>query len=110
MNSHEGDEDRVAKRRWNVRYLDALLKAGGVDFILMANQYTLLNFEAVEDGLLQRCAEAGVSVIVGGPFSTGILATGADPKTGATPYFNYDPAPAEVRARCRRIEVQSILY
>ena len=49
------------------------------------------------------CAQ-GVTLIVGGPFSTGILATGADPADGSTPYFNYLPAPELVRARTRSIE------
>lgn len=55
-------------------------------------------------GILDECLRAGISVIVGGPYSSGILATGADPPDGRAPNYNYQPASDEVRARCRRIE------
>ena len=46
---------------------------------LRANMHSLLNAEAKDLGILEKCEAAGVSLIVGGPFSSGILATGADP-------------------------------
>eukprot|EP00939_MAST-03C_sp_MAST-3C-sp1_P004182 g4182.t1 len=108
MNSHEDGEDPAAKRRWNRRYLNALLKLHGekgkFDFLLLANMFSLLNHEAWDDGILQDCQKAGVSVVIGGPFSSGILATGADPPSGKAPYFNYQPATVAVRARTRRLE------
>jgi len=76
----------------------------GLDFLLCANMWTLLNHEAFEDGILDKCAAEGISVIVGGPFSSGILATGADPASGQVPYFNYMPASDATRERCRKIE------
>jgi len=76
----------------------------GIDFLLCANLYSLLNHEAHECGILDECLRAGISVIVGGPYSSGILATGADPPDGRAPNYNYQPASDEVRARCRRIE------
>jgi D-threo-aldose 1-dehydrogenase len=39
---------------------------------------------------------------VGGPYNSGILAVGT--KTAATLYYNYEPAPADVIEKVRRIE------
>src|SRR5205823_2041063 len=72
-----------------------------LDVLLLAGRYTLLEQGAI-DALLPRCAQSGVSVVIGGPFNSGILATGASPP--ATPRYNYDPAPAEVRQRVARLE------
>ena len=121
MNSNEAGEDERKKRAWNKEYMQALVEmgrentkggsdetatagGGGLDFMLLANMWSLLNFEALEDGILDQCMRAGISVVVGGPFSSGILATGADPANGSIPYYNYDPAGDEVRSRCRKIE------
>ena len=54
--------------------------------------------------LFDTAAAAGVSVVVGGPYSSGILVTGADPADGSVPFFNYMPAPPDVRERARAIE------
>lgn len=113
VNSDEDGEDVAVKAAWNREYTTALLGmhkestasgGRGLDFFLFANLHSLLNTEALESGMLADCAAAGVSVIVGGPYSSGILATGADPAGGGVPYYNYTPASEEVRARTRRIE------
>ena len=103
LNSNEKGEDPHTKRAWNKEYLAALINMGeessegrGVDFLLLANMWSLLNFEALEDGILDLCAEKGISVVVGGPFSSGILATGADPSNGTVPFYNYSPASDKV--------------
>jgi D-threo-aldose 1-dehydrogenase len=49
---------------------------------------------------LPFCAERGIGLIVGGPYNSGILATGAI--DGAR--YNYAPADEAVRARVRRLE------
>lgn len=87
VNSNQAGEDIATKRAWNIEYVDALLDMGSetanggggghMDFLLLANVWSLINFEAMEDGILEKCVDNGVSVIVGGPYSTGILATGA---------------------------------
>ena len=66
-----------------------------LDAILLAGRYTLLEQGALEL-LLPRCLAEGTSVIVGGPYNSGILA-------GGTAY-DYAPAPPEILARARRIE------
>ena len=118
VNIDENGEDPEKKRAWNRAYVDALLampeeaKEGGaalpgsrgLDFLLIANMHSLLTTEAADLGILDKCSRAGVSLIVGGPFSSGILATGADPRDGSVPYYNYQPATDDVRERCRKIE------
>ncbi len=77
------------------RYLDLF----DIDFFLIAMRYTLLE-QDVLDGEFQRCAERGVGAVIGGPYNSGILATGARPDA----MHNYVPAGAEVLERVRRIE------
>jgi D-threo-aldose 1-dehydrogenase len=70
-----------------------------LDLILLAGRHTLLDRSALEDGLLELCAERGTGVVVGGAFNSGLL---ADPRPGAT--FDYAPAPDELVARARELE------
>lgn len=79
--------------------LDVLDAGVPVDCFLLAGRYTLLEQGPLDD-LLPRCADAGVSIILGGPYNTGILATGV--VDGAT--FDYEPAPPHVLDRVRRME------
>ena len=65
-----------------------------LDVILLAGRYTLLE-QAALDTLLPRCAARGVRVIVGGPYNSGILASG----TGANARYDYDTPPADVTRR-----------
>ncbi len=65
------------------------------DCCLLAGRYTLLEQGAL-DGFLPECERRGVSIIIGGPFNSGILAGGTT--------YNYTPAPPEIRERVRRIE------
>jgi D-threo-aldose 1-dehydrogenase len=72
-----------------------------LDVLLLAGRYTLLEQGAIDE-LLPRCTAAGVSLVIGGPFNSGILATGTN--ASAPPRYNYGPAPAEVRERVQRLE------
>jgi D-threo-aldose 1-dehydrogenase len=74
-------------------------EAGDFDCFLLAGRYTLLEQEAL-DSFLPLCVARNIAVIIGGPFNTGILATG--PVAGAT--YDYQPATPEVMARVGRIE------
>ena len=51
-------------------------RAGDFDCFLLAGRYTLLE-QAALDTLLPYCAEQDISLLIGGPYNTGILATGA---------------------------------
>jgi len=82
---------------WEVA--EALARAGDFDVFLLAGRYTLLEQKAL-DSFLPFCVERKIGVVVGGPFNSGILATG--PKPGAR--YEYAPAPAEILDRVRRID------
>lgn len=77
-----------------------LLERGDFDLFLLAGRYTLLEQEA-QDSLLPLCVERGVGIVVGGPYNSGILATG--PKPGA--HWNYALAPDWVMERAARLQV-----
>ena len=75
------------------------VRAIDLDCVLLAGRYTLLEQAALDD-FLPLCVERDVGVVIGGPFNSGILATGAVP--GAK--YNYLDPSAEVVARVQRIE------
>ena len=76
-----------------------LTERGDFDIFLLAGRYTLLEQEPLES-FLPLALERGIGVVIGGPYNSGVLATG--PKPGA--YYNYDPAPQEILDRVARIE------
>lgn len=78
--------------------LDVLAEAP-LDCILLAGRYSLLDRSA-EEKLLPLCRARNTSLVIGGVFNSGILATG--PVPGAT--FDYGPAPAEVFTRVAALE------
>lgn len=78
---------------------ETLARAGDFDIFLLAGRYTLLEQEAL-DSFLPLCEARGIGIVLGGPYNSGILATG--PKPGA--WYNYDPAPKHILERVARIE------
>jgi D-threo-aldose 1-dehydrogenase len=76
-----------------------LAERGDFDLFLLAGRYTLLEQESL-DSFLPLCEQRGIGVVLGGPYNSGILATG--PKPGA--YYNYSEAPKEVLDKVGRIE------
>lgn len=79
--------------------LDEVSSRVDVDFVLIAMPYTLADQSALRRGM-KRCLDRNISVVIGAPFASGILATGARP--GAT--YEYRPAPPDIVARVGRIE------
>ncbi len=77
---------------------DRLLDLRELDFILLALRYTLLDQSAAS--FLDRANAAGLGIVVGAPFQSGILATGVR----GNARYNYGDVPAEVRDRVERIE------
>jgi D-threo-aldose 1-dehydrogenase len=69
------------------------------DCLLLAGRYTLLEQDAL-DGFLPLCEKNQVSVILGGGYNSGILATGAVP--GAK--YNYALATEPILERVRKME------
>ena len=82
---------------WQV--CEALARRGDFDVFLLAGRYTLLEQEALES-FLPLCEERNIGIVLGGPYNSGILATGAKP--GA--FYNYEPAPQPILDRVARIE------
>lgn len=76
-----------------------LTERGDFDLFLLAGRYTLLEQEALET-FLPLASQRGIGIIIGGPYNSGILATG--PKPGA--FYNYDVAPQPILDRVARIE------
>jgi D-threo-aldose 1-dehydrogenase len=70
-----------------------------LDFLIVAMPYTLLEQGVLHTGL-KRCLDNNISVIIGAPFASGILATGPIP--GAR--YGYREATAEILEKTRRIE------
>ena len=87
----------VGCNEWEVCF--EALKQRDFDCFLLAGRYTLLEQDALKE-FLPLCESRGASVVVGGGFNSGILATGAKP--GAK--YNYAPAPADIMARVEKIE------
>lgn len=77
---------------------DWLLDRGAFDIFLLAGRFTLLEQGAL--GFMDKAAAQGVGVVIGGPYNSGILATG--PKPGA--HYNYAPAPQAVLDRAARLQ------
>lgn len=75
-----------------------LMDRGQFDIFLMAGEYSLLRTDAL-DGFLHPAHAAGIGVVVGGPYNSGILATG--PRAGAM--YRYAPAPDWAMDRAARL-------
>lgn len=74
-------------------------REGEFDCFLLAGRYTLIDHTGLKE-LLPLCVERNISIIIGGPYNSGVLATGAKP--GAK--FNYVDAPAEVIQKVQKVE------
>lgn len=73
-----------------------------LDVILLAGRLTLLDRQA-EAALLDRCKIQGTSLVLGGIFNSGILATG--PVPGA--WFDYAPASQEILDQVTELQSQA---
>lgn len=89
----------LGANEWEV--CEQALRAGEFDVFLLAGRYTLLEQTAL-DSFLPECARREVSVVIGGPYNSGILVEGT--RSGRPLHYNYEPAPAEVIERVRRLE------
>jgi D-threo-aldose 1-dehydrogenase len=78
---------------------ERLMAVADPDIFLLAGRYTLLEQSAL-DSFLPACAARGVGVVVGGPFNSGVLATG--PVPGA--FYDYAPAPPRILQRAAALE------
>jgi len=84
------------------------IQAGDFDCMLLAGRYTLLEQGGLA-AFLPECVKRNVSVILGGPYNSGILTGGV--KAGATHDYVAAPAPLiekaqKIEAVCRRHGVE----
>jgi D-threo-aldose 1-dehydrogenase len=83
----------IGVNEWEV--LREAIDWGDWDVFLLAGRYTLLEQTPLDD-LLPQCLRSGISVVIGAPFNTGILA-GRDT-------WNYRLAPPEIADRVKMIK------
>lgn len=77
------------------------LEHGDWDCFLLAGRYTLLEQDALIS-FLPKCEKRGCSIVIGGAYNSGILATGV---RGPGPHhYDYGPAPDTVIEKVRVIE------
>lgn len=93
----EGTVRAVSAGMNQTAMLTRFVRERGLDCLLVAGRYTLLDQSAADD-LLPACAEHRVGVLAGGVYNSGIL---ADPRPGAT--YDYAPAGAPTLARAQAI-------
>jgi D-threo-aldose 1-dehydrogenase len=75
------------------------IQAGDFDCMLLAGRYTLLEQGGLE-AFLPECVKRNVSVILGGPYNSGILTGGVKADTT----HDYAQAPAHLIEKARKIE------
>jgi len=78
-----------------------LMRTAQLDLILLAGRYTLLEQTSLDE-LFPLCQKSGVQIVVGGPYNSGILATGTRGSGGL--HYNYLAAPQDIAIRVRALE------
>jgi D-threo-aldose 1-dehydrogenase len=85
--------------------LAGLAQKVDLDFVLVAMPYTLIDQDSLHTGM-KACLDRRVSVIIGAPFASGILATGS----AGVAHYNYGVADAGVIEKVRRIETVCVAH
>jgi D-threo-aldose 1-dehydrogenase len=95
------DAGRIGAIGIGINEVDLLLafaERGAFDCFLVAGRYTLLDQSALVD-LLPLCEKRGISIIVGGPYNSGILAGGASSRAR----YDYQVAAPAILEKARRL-------
>jgi D-threo-aldose 1-dehydrogenase len=82
-----------------VESLETIAPMVPLDFAIVAMPYTLLDQAALPRGL-KRCVDEGISVVIGAPYASGILATGPGPNAR----YRYGIAEPDIQEKARRIQ------
>jgi len=72
------------------------------DATLLAGRYTLLDHELALQRLMPAAARKGIDIVIGGPYSSGVLAGGS--------HFEYGAVPPEVAVKVERIKALCTKY
>jgi D-threo-aldose 1-dehydrogenase len=78
------------------------LSGADPDGTLLAGRYTLLDHETALQRLMPMAQKRGVDIVVGGPYSSGVLAGGS--------HFEYGPVPPEIAQKVKRIKALCAQY
>lgn len=79
--------------------IEPIVERFAPDFLLVAMPYTLLD-QRLDPEALTRCRAGGVSLVIGSPYASGVLARGS--AGGGT--YGYGAVPEGVAARVRKLE------
>ena len=85
--------------------LESIAPMVKLDFLIVAMPYTLLDQSALANGM-QRCVEDGISIVIGSPYASGILATGPGPAAR----YRYATASEDIQHKVRRIQEVCAAY
>lgn len=96
-----GDIKAVGLGVNEVEVCERAMNIGQFDCFLLAGRYSLLEQEPVHQ-FLPQCEKHGASIILGGPYNSGILATGVNGKS--IPHYDYAPAPKHIIDKVAKIE------
>jgi D-threo-aldose 1-dehydrogenase len=72
------------------------------DATLLAGRYTLLDHEMALQRLMPNAERKNVDIVIGGPYSSGVLAGGT--------HFEYGPVPPEIATKVRKISTLCTTY
>ena len=86
---------------------ERVMEIGQFDCFLLAGRYSLLEQDPLHQ-FFPQCEAHGASIILGGPYNSGILATGVNSNT--IPYYDYEPAPKHIIDRVAKIETVCAQY
>lgn len=95
----EGAVTAVGAGSKNAAALTRLVRTGGLDVVMVAGRYTLLEQPALDD-LFPACQDAAVTVVAAGIFNSGLLAT-PTPDSGST--YEYGAVPPAVLGRASEL-------
>ncbi len=87
----------VGMNQWEMEARFA--REGDFDCFLLAGRYTLLDQSSLAE-LMPVCLEKNVSLVLGGPYNSGILAS----DLGSQSTYDYEVAPPEIIDRVRKIK------
>ena len=87
----------VGMNQWEMEARFA--REGDFDCFLLAGRYTLLDQSSLAE-LMPVCLERNVSLVLGGPYNSGILASDLGPQST----YDYEVAPPEIIGRARKIK------
>ncbi len=93
----------LGMNQWQM--LARFAEAGQFDCFLLAGRYTLLEQGPLPE-FLPMCQEKGISIIIGGPYNSGILATGAVAGT----HYNYQEPPPQILQKVKGMEAMCIRH